>query len=261
MIDTPVKVKTSLGLAMDKFTDISPEYGLAEQYAAALDWWRDAGVDCDYVDTPENWLGRAEAETPAPSTVVKTKAVEPAPFKPVISPADLPDTLAAFRDWWMAPESPLPRTPAPRIAPRGQAGAALAIIVPMPERDDRDALLSAAQGRFLANIAQALSLDPDTIYHASALPSHLTLPDWAELQREGLGTALARHIALAKPQRVILFGSPLPLLLGHDPAAAPDSFSSIEGIPALATFAPDRLLDHPRQRARFWQRLLAWTSA
>ena len=34
----------------------TPLSDLASDYAAALDWWREAGVDSDYVDEPQAWL-------------------------------------------------------------------------------------------------------------------------------------------------------------------------------------------------------------
>ena len=41
---------------------------LAEDYAAALDWWREAGVDCEFTDEPTVWLREPEAEAaPDPS--------------------------------------------------------------------------------------------------------------------------------------------------------------------------------------------------
>ncbi|WP_133303937.1 hypothetical protein [Aurantiacibacter aquimixticola] len=241
---------------MENRSDIS----LAEQYAATLDWWRDAGVDQDFGDEATNWL--ADPEKPKPRAMAASAAEAPQPeAEPAISPETLPTDLAAFREWWVSPDSPLPAAPGPRIAPRGEAGAELMMVVPMPEADDDDTLLSAAQGKLISNIARASGHSTDATYIASALPGHMPLPDWAALGSDGLGNAVRRHVELVKPKRVIVFGSALPALLGHDAAAAPESFTAIGDVPALATFAPDRLLGHARQRARLWNRLLEWTSA
>ena len=237
-----------------------PEIPLAEQFEAALDWWRDAGVDCDFSDEIEPLLKEQVAESARPAA----GKVETTPEKarePAITAATVPSDLEGFQNWWVAPDSPIPAGPGPRLAPRGNVGAKLMLLTPMPEAEDRDALLSGPQGVMLANIARALSIAPEQTYFASALPAHMTLPDWDGLHAEGLGTALTRHVELAKPERVILFGSKLPMLLGHDPSSPPELFNEIAGVPALATFAPDRLLDHKRQRARLWQRLLDWTAA
>lgn len=241
---------------METHTQIS----LAEQFSATLDWWRDAGVDCLFEDEVQSLL--AEEDAPARKVAAAQaleKVAEAAP-EPAIPPRDLPADMAAFRDWWMKPETPMPSGSSPRIAPRGEIGAPLMLLVPMPEIDDREHLLSGPQGKMLASIAGALGHDSGLAYVASAIPANITLPDWAALAADGIGAAVRRHIELAKPERVIVFGSKLPALLGHDPAAPPEAFTQVAGIPALTTFAPDRLLDHPRQRARLWHRLLQWTA-
>jgi DNA polymerase len=239
-----------------------PDITLAQRYAASLDWWRLAGVDCDFADEAQNWLAEpADAAGPpaAGKPAAQVKAAETAP-EPAVEARNLPASLEAFRAWWMDEASPLPGDQARRIAPRGAAGAPLMLIVPMPETGDGEALLSGPQGRLLANIARALGLAPDVAYLASALPSAMPMPDWDALAADGLGAALLRHIELARPERVLLLGSALPALLGHDRAAPPESLAQVAGIPALASFAPERLIDHPRQRARLWQRLLEWTA-
>ncbi|KLE36060.1 hypothetical protein AAW00_02895 [Aurantiacibacter luteus] len=238
---------------MDNSSDIT----LADRYAAALDWWRDAGVDCDFADEVQPWLANEEEKAEATAPARKAKA-EPAPHVPAIVQDALPGDLAAFRAWWTSADNALPSGPAPRIPPRGDAGARLMMLVPMPEAGDSDVLLAGPQGEMLANIAKAIKVAPEAVYLASALPAHLPLPDWAELMREGLSAALLRHIELARPERVLVFGTSLPRLLGHP--ASPDTLREIAGIPALATFAPERLLEHKRQRALLWERLQKWTA-
>lgn len=236
------------------------EISLADHYSAALDWWRDAGVDCDFADEAQSWLAEADA-APSAATLPSARVPEvPPSAPPALSPTDIPGDLASFRAWWMDAGTPLPTGPNARIAPRGDAGGPIMLVAPMPEAGDSEMLLSGAQGRMLGNLARALGHEPENLYVASALPSYMPLPDWSMLQREGIGHALARHIELVQAERVILLGSRLPLLLGHAEAAPPENFAVIGDTPVLTTFAPDRLLDHPRQRARLWQRLLAWTA-
>lgn len=238
-----------------------PDTSLAEHYAAALDWWRDAGVDCDFRDEAQGWLEEPQANQAAQPAKAAEAAVGDTPPAPAISAADLPPKLKDFCTWWSDAESPLPAGAGPRLAPRGEAGAKLMLLVPMPEAHDSEKLLAGPQGTMLANICRALNIAEEQAYFASALPSHMPLPDWQALGADGLGAALCHHIALAKPERVLLFGSNLPALLGHDPDTPPETFTQFEGIPALTTFAPDRLLEHKRQRARLWQRLLEWTAS
>ncbi|MDE1466563.1 hypothetical protein [Aurantiacibacter sp. D1-12] len=237
------------------------ENSLANDYAAALDWWRGAGVDCDFNDEPQSWLeDPEEVRKPAPPPSEVGKKAEETPHTPSITKDMLPADLAAFQSWWADKDTPLPGGSQTRVAPRGGVDASLMILAPMPEIDDRETLLSAAQGKLISNIAKAIGVDPASVYWASALPANMPLPDWAALKADGLGEAVKHHIALAKPQRLLIFGSKLPALLGHDADAPPEKFSELGGFPALTTFAPERLLDHPRQRARLWHRLLQWTA-
>lgn len=236
---------------------------LAEQLAAAHDWWRDAGVDLTFSDEVTVWLTDPAAQAPAPVTTPKpsVQSAAPAEREPRLRAADLPDNLEALRHWWASSANPFAAPAARNLAPRGAAGAALMVIAPMPEAGDGELLLAGAHGRLVANLANALGIDGGQVFIASALPAHQPLPDWPNLAFDGLGTAVVRLVEVVQPQRVLLLGSKLPQLMGHDPAAPPESFTAIGATPTLVTFAPDRLLDHPRQRARLWRRLLDWTNA
>ncbi len=249
-------VKTGESPNMENRTDIS----LGEQYAATIDWWREAGVDFDFVDEIEPLLSDGERQV-APAAVPKTEPEAEKPTEPKVDTAALPDTLEGFRNWWVGPDNPFSFGGAPRIAPIGVEGAPVMMLSTMPEVDDRDTLLAGPQGKLLGNILQAIGVNPNAAYYASALPSHTTLPDWDSLRVDGLGDVLAHHIALAKPRKILLFGSRLPQLLGHEGSAPPESFADISKTPVLATFSPDRLLDHARQRARLWKRLCQWTAS
>lgn len=241
---------------MENRTDIT----LGEQYAATIDWWRDAGVDFDFTDEIEPLLAD-DTKPVAPANPPGREPEAEKPPEPKVMAADLPDTLAAFRDWWVGPENPFASGQAGRVAPIGVEGAPIMVLATMPEVDDRDSLLSGPQGQMLGNVLRALGVDPNSAYFASALPSHTTLPDWDELGRDGLGSAIKQHIALAKPQKILLFGSKLPGLIGHEQNASPETFARMGDIATLATFSPDRLLDHARQRARLWKRLCQWTAS
>ncbi|MFB0611587.1 hypothetical protein [Aurantiacibacter poecillastricola] len=232
---------------------------LGEQFAATMDWWRDAGVDCVFTDEVAPLL-REEEERPAAVRPTRKEAEVEAPPEPAIRAVDLPADLAGFRDWWVGPDNPFAFGSGVKIAPVGTKGAPLMVLVPMPEAEDRDTLLSGPQGRLTCNILRAIGIDPNLTYFASALPSHAALPDWDDLNRQGLGTVLSHHLRLAEPQRLLVFGSKLPALFGHDSSARVETFTSTGEIATLATFAPDRLLDHARQRARLWKRLCQWTA-
>ena len=233
---------------------------LSESVAAAHAWWREAGVDLSYLDEPQVWLAPEPGEIVAPPV---EKRVAPPPAPTIGGDhAAWPRELAGFARWWLE-EPSLDTTVRGRVSPRGPAGAALMILVPMPEADDSDTLLSGPQGRLLANMVTAMGVAPDQAYFAAALPRHTPLPDWDELGAQGMGEVLRHHVQLAAPQRLIVLGRDVLPLLGHDPAQAAPAVSelSIQSrmLPLLSSYAPGRLLEHGRYRAQLWQRWLEWT--
>ncbi len=232
--------------------------------AATLDWWRLAGVDCDYLDEAQNWLAEPEVEAAPvkkPSFFVAPPEVEQAPPKIGREPEEWPATLAEFQEWWAGEPSLDLGGSRNAFRPTGKAGAELMLLVPMPEQDGQ--LLDPAAERMLTALLRAAGLQPDQAYFAAALPRHLTMPDWANHAAGGLGRITCHHVALAQPKRLLILGSDILPLLGHDPAQASprDNFSEIQGrqLPTLATVAPQFLLAQARERARLWQRWLDWT--
>lgn len=232
--------------------------------AAALQWWRDAGVDYSFTDTATSWLAAPEVKAPdAPAAFAPPKLPTPPP-RPLIGgdPAEWPQDLSAFHDWWLTAPSLDGGMSESRIAPRGQAGAALMVLVDQPEAEDRDNLLSGPLGKLMAAIVSAMGIDPATTYVASVLPRHMPHPDWADLASLGLPELTRHHLALAAPQRLICFGRHVSSLLGHDPAKNPDSLTTITrshgAIPALMAPGLEDLMGRPRIKARLWQALLDW---
>jgi len=150
-----------------------------------------------------------------------------------------------------------------RIAPRGPAQAKLMVLVDYPEAQDRERLLSGPHGKLLDGFLLAAGIDPEHVYLASALPRHTPLPDWAALYAAGLGKVTAHHVQLAAPQRLLMLGSHISPLLGHDPANSAETLRGFnhEGrnIPVLVAPALEDMLARPRQKAVLWQRWLDWT--
>jgi DNA polymerase len=233
---------------------------LAESIVAALDWWREAGVDGDWLDEPRSWLALPE-EPPAAQPQPLIKA--PAPPPVVAEPLEVPGDLAAFRQWWLSEPRLDGGRVADRVAPRGPAGADVMLLVAEPEREDTDSLLSGPQGRLLAAMLAAMGIEPENAYFASALPRHTPHADWPTAARAGIGEALARHIALAAPKRLIVFGNSILPLIGNDPAQSPAVGHEFhrEGahIPMLAARDVAALLERPRWKAGFWRDWLGWT--
>lgn len=244
--------------------DMEGKEGLAESIAAALDWWRDAGVDGDWLDEPKSWLAPPPEEAPAPDLPpIAAKVAPPPPSSQVAEPLEVPGDLAAFREWWLAEPRLDGDRVADRVPPRGPAGAEVMLLVAEPEREDADSLLSGPQGRLLQAMLAAMGVTPERAYYASLLPRHTPHADWNAVARAGLGDVLCRHVALAAPKRLIVFGNSILPLLGNDPAQS-TAFSlhfNREGLqlPMFAARDLAALLERPRWKAGFWRDWLAWT--
>lgn len=247
-------------LAADLPMTDSPFSTLASDYAAALDWWREAGVDCDYAEQPTAWLRdrepAAEPDPAPPPRTVPRPSAAPALERALArtpggaiggDPAHWPGDLAAFHSFWMSEPSLDPGSLAERVAPVGQAGAPLMILVGMPEEGDREALLSGDSGALLTRILKAMERDESEVYLASALPRCTPLPDWDELAGRGLAALTCHHIALAAPQRLITFGRGAAML-------ARDS-----GVPTLNAPPLDTLARSPERKRKFWNAWLEWS--
>ncbi|HWK42115.1 MAG TPA: hypothetical protein VNR60_09305 [Croceibacterium sp.] len=237
---------------------------LQEQIAATQDWWRLAGVDMMFSDDPKSWLADQQADTAAlPVQRIEEAPAEPPPPSIGGESANWPTSLEAFSRWWLE-EPTLDRAgPGPRLAPRGPQGAPLAIVVPMPEAEDSDTLLSGRQGQLIVSMARAMGFDPDKLYLAAALPSHDPVPDWPGLGRDGMGDVLRHHLSLAAPERLIVLGRDILPLLSNGSAqpAPPVGEIEIQGgkLPLMTSYSPARLLEQPRLRKGLWQQWLDWT--
>lgn len=241
----------------------------SEALSAALDWWRDAGVDGTFVDDPQDWLAQAqslsETKTPAPMKPLRELVAErDSPPAPVVSDrSGWPQTLDAFNAWWLT-EEPLAPPGLHRFSPLGQPQTELMILVPMPSADDGDSLLSGRAGRLLDAILAATGITRAETYLASALPAHVPMPDWAALRATGLGDVLLHHIALAAPKRLLILGATgVSALLGHDPTNLAHGLRAINQessqLAAMSAWDLDAMLARPGLKAGFWGRWLDWT--
>lgn len=244
---------------------------LESKIAAALDWWREAGVDAAFADEARGWLAAtvaAETSAEVPATRKRAAApVEPTPG-PIPSqiggpPESWPQDLAAFREWWLSELSLDEGGLTPRIAPVGEANPELMVLVAMPEEGDRETLLSGLQGKLLDSFLSAAGIPPGRTYRASVLTRHTPLPDLPALASQGLGKVVAHHVALAQPKRLLILGRNILPFCGHDPAQGPATLTLFhhEGgkVPALAEVGLERLLEKAPLRARLWKRWLDWT--
>lgn len=242
---------------------------LSDEITAAFAWWQEAGVDLDFVDDATDWLavpaepqptGSADPAKSRPSEQVEAAA--PQQKMDLLGP-NPPQDLRSFQQWWMEEPGLDPVGSRGRIAPRGEAGADLMVLVVDPEESDRDRLLSGPQGRLLARIFAAMGLEETQVYLASALPRHTPMADGTALVQAGYADVLIHHVKIARPKKILAFGTNILPLLGHNAAQDPQSLREINhesaSTPLLVTEGLDSMLAMPRLKARFWRRWLEWT--
>jgi DNA polymerase len=225
--------------------------GTAEA-ASTLAWWLQAGVDTAIAEAPRNWLKPRsdQAQTPKPAVP-----------EPVADPVDdLPVTLDLFRDWLKdAPELPLGGAGARRVLPHGYEAAPVMLIAEMPSGED------SAEGRPLAGDAwqlmermlAAIGIDAAFAYSASLSCFHSPGPRMTAQELDQCAAIARRHVAAAKPQRILLLGDgPALALLGKRLVQARGHVHKIEGVRAVATFHPRQLMNRPSDKALAWKDLL-----
>jgi DNA polymerase len=172
-----------------------------------------------------------------------------------------PADLAAFREWWLTAKELSGAEAYPRISPRGEAGAALMVLVPQPEAGDRERLLEGPQGRLLANILAAMGLDDSAVYIAAALPCHTPLADLAGMAASGMDAVTAHHLALVRPACLLALGTGLSAMLGAQVDKPLREINHTGGkVPVLVSETLEALMEMPRLKARFWRRWMEWSA-
>ena len=223
--------------------------------ASTLGWWLQAGVDVAVAETPRNWLDPKEPSVRPQAAVQATPADSPSAYQ-------MPDgdTLDLFRDWLeKAPALPLANNGSRRVLPHGAESAPVMLIAEMPTGED------AAAGRPIAGEAwkltermlAAIGIAAEDAYSASLSCFHSPGPRITAQELDNCAAIARRHIAAAKPQRLLLLGdAPARALLGKPLAAARGHVHKIEGIRAVATFHPRFLMNRPSDKALAWRDLL-----
>ncbi|QFT78046.1 hypothetical protein [Erythrobacter sp. THAF29] len=251
---------------------------LARELAAAMDWWRDAGVDLDFVDDATAWLREdelGEPEPASPETTERSRApLDSAPKENVATPvasvermnllSDAPPaSLEEFRRFWLEAPGLDAIGPRGRVAPRGAEEADLMVLVVDPEQGDAEKLMSGPQGLLLDKMLAAMNVAEDKAYIASALPRHTPMADTAAIAAGGMDEVLALHITLAKPKRILALGRGILPLIGHDRAQDHSSLREIHHggatTPLLVSEGLDSMMSMPRLKARFWRRWIEWS--
>jgi uracil-DNA glycosylase family 4 len=219
--------------------------------AGLLEWWVEAGVDVAISETPRNWLQPA-ARGPGP---------EPAPAANVAEPSH--QTLAELRDWLSSSvQLPLASATARRILPHGPEDAAVMLLSDAPALEDFAAgqPIGGEAWALTAKMLAAVGIPIEEAYSASLSCFHAPGTRLSEQDRAACAEIARKHIALARPKRLILFGDgPCRALLGQSLAQSRGRIDKIEGVRTVATFHPRWLLQRPSDKAKAWADLLLLT--
>ena len=223
--------------------------GTAEA-AGLLGWWLDMGVDTPVQDEPRNWL------KPTPP-----KSDAPPPTSPQVNVAEpSQETLAELRDWLAnSAQLPLASGAATRILPHGPENAAVMLLSDAPALEDFVAgqPIGGEAWALTVRMLAAIGIAADGAYVASLSCVHVPGTRLSPQELDECAALARRHIALAKPKRLLLFGDgPARALLGKPLATARGHVHKIEGVRTIVTFAPRHLLKRPPDKALAWQDLL-----
>lgn len=215
--------------------------------ASALSWWQEAGVDTIVGEEARNWL--------APPQPPAAKASEPAPAMP-----QAPQTLEEFQAWLReSPDLPFASPTAPRVGPSGDPQSGLMVFVDMPSAEDTAAgqLLSGPAGALFDRMLAAIQRSRDTIYLAPLSPVRSASGAIDANSAVTLADLARRHIGLAAPKAVLLFGdSCAKALVGTAVAGARGRWHAVETpvgpVKTLVTIRPEKLLQQPGLKSLAW---------
>lgn len=213
--------------------------------AAALAWWIEAGVDVAISETPRNWLA-GTAQPPAPSTASADAATT------------VHEDLGAFRHW-LGTEAglPLDRPGARRVLPNGTEQAEIMFLSEAPGREDGDQPIGGDAWALGVRMLAAIGFTPDLAYRASLACFDAAGTRIGTDELAACAAIARRHIALARPKRLILLGDgPSRALLGEPLVRARGRLHKVEGVRTIATIHPRQMLNRPSDKALAWRDLL-----
>ena len=215
---------------------------------SALAWWLEAGVDVVLQEEPRNWLKPAPPKAPAAET----------PPPNITRPSH--DTLVELQQWLASSaDLPLASATAKRILPHGPEEAPVMLLGDAPSLEDYAAgqPIGGDAWELAKRMLAAIGLKPEQAYVASLSPIHAPGSRLTGSDREDIAEIARRHVRLARPQRLLLFGDgPSRALLGKPLPAARGHVHSVEGTRTVATFHPRSLINQPSNKSLAWKDLL-----
>jgi DNA polymerase len=225
--------------------------GIAEA-RSALAWWLEAGVDVAIQEEPRDWLA-----PPAPRAPPKVPDL-PVEESNIAPPTH--ETLAELQQWLASSmQLPLASATAKRVMPQGAENAAIMLLSDAPTFEDL------ASGRPIGGDAwelatrmlAAIKIPVEQSYSASLSCLHVPGKRMSASERQACAEVARRHIQLAKPKRLLLFGEgPAQALLGKSMPAARGHVHKVEGVRTVVTFHPRQLINQPSNKSLAWKDLL-----
>jgi DNA polymerase len=223
--------------------------------ASALEWWRDAGVDCEIDDSPRDWLARAAAAPVADRLAAHVQDRAPAAAK-------LPETLAEFATWRLGSAAPEAGWPGRALGTQGDIAGGVMIVVDMPDREDDAAgqLLSGTVGALFDRMLAAIGRDRQSIYLAALAVKRPPAGRVTDETGRKLEELIRHHLSLARPKRILALGNAASrAITGLDVAHARGSLRPVNHdggtSEVVASYHPRFLLEKPAAKADAWKDL------
>jgi len=222
--------------------------GIAEA-RSALAWWLEAGVDVAVQEQPRDWLKPASAKPQA--------SVEQQPPN-VAQPSH--ETLSDLQHWLASSvQLPFASATSQRVMPQGPENAAIMLLSEAPTLEDFAAAqpIGGDSWELAKRMLAAIRIPVEQAYSASLSCFHAPGSKMSPADREACAEIARRHIRLAKPKRLLLFGDgPSQALLGKPLPQARGHVHKIEGVRTVATFHPRALINQPSNKSLAWKDLL-----
>jgi len=214
---------------------------------SALSWWLEAGVDAAIQEDSRDWLT-------APAKASAARAAAPNLVQPTQG------TLAELQQWLATSVLlPLAGPAAKRIHPHGPEQAPVMLLSDSLTLEDGAAgkPIGGTAWELTVKMLAAIGIDSDDAYSASLSCFHSPGARMSAEEREACAEIARRHIALAQPKRLLLFGKePSEALLGKPLTEARGHVHKVEGVRTVVTFHPRFLINHPSNKALAWKDLL-----
>jgi DNA polymerase len=154
---------------------------------------------------------------------------------------------------------PLAATASKRILPQGPQDAPIMVLSDVPTLEDNSAGRPIGGDAWILaqRMLAAIGIKPEEAYVASLSPIYSPGTRFSRKDVEATAEIARRHIALARPRRLLLLGDgPARALLGKPIAQARGHVHKIEGVRTVATFHPSQLIKRPLDKAYAWKDLL-----